>query len=61
MFYAIINYSGEKLHSWQYKTPHGLEDKIVLIIGIGSSAGDMAVELGRAAKQVLIMIFSFSL
>lgn len=43
------------MHSWQYKTPHDLEDKIVLIVGIGSSAGDMAVELGRVAKQVFIM------
>jgi len=37
-----------------------LQDKTVLIIGIGSSAGDMAVELGRAAKQVLTMTFSHS-
>ncbi|CAF5175829.1 unnamed protein product, partial [Rotaria sp. Silwood1] len=44
----------EKLHSWQYKTSHGLEDKTVLIIGIGSSAGDMAVELGHVAKQVYL-------
>ncbi|CAF4675223.1 unnamed protein product, partial [Rotaria sp. Silwood2] len=49
----------EKLHSWQYKTYHGYEDKTVLIIGIGSSADDMAVELGHVAKQVLIMIFFF--
>ncbi|CAF4010515.1 unnamed protein product [Rotaria sp. Silwood2] len=41
----------EKLHSWQYKTSHGYEDKTVLIIGIGSSADDMAVELGHVAKQ----------
>jgi cation diffusion facilitator CzcD-associated flavoprotein CzcO len=39
-----------------------LEDKNVLIIGIGSSAGDIAVELGRAAKQVLRRnFFSLSL
>jgi dimethylaniline monooxygenase (N-oxide forming) len=40
------------LHSWQYKTPQGFEDKTVLVIGVGNSGGDMVVELGRAAKQV---------
>ncbi|CAF3519533.1 unnamed protein product, partial [Rotaria sp. Silwood2] len=43
-----------KIHSWQYKTSHGFEDKNVLIIGIGNSGGDLAVELGRVAKQVYL-------
>lgn len=51
---VIINYLGQKLHSWQYKTSHGLEDKTVLTIGIGNSAIDMAVEVGRVARQVFI-------
>ncbi|CAF3006328.1 unnamed protein product [Rotaria socialis] len=53
-FPGFDKFQGGKLHSWQYKTPHGFEDKTVLIVGIGSSAGDMAVELGRAAKQVYL-------
>ncbi|CAF1321824.1 unnamed protein product, partial [Rotaria sordida] len=53
-FPGLDKFKGEKLHSWQYKTPHGFEDKKVLIIGIGSSAGDMAVELGHIAKQVYV-------
>jgi dimethylaniline monooxygenase (N-oxide forming) len=44
------------LHSWQYKAPFGFEDKTVLVVGIGNSGGDMAVELGRIAKQVFMMI-----
>lgn len=51
-----MNCIGQKLHSWQYKTTHGLEDKTVLIVGIGNSAGDMAVEVGRVARQVSINI-----
>lgn len=43
---------GRKLHSWEYKTSHGFEDKNVLVIGLGNSGGDLAVELGRASKQV---------
>lgn len=43
------------MHSWQYKTPHQFENKNVLVIGIGNSAIDMAVELGRCAKQVVMM------
>lgn len=46
--------SGEKLHSWQYKTSKGFEDKNVLVIGIGNSGGDLVVELGRVAKQVYL-------
>jgi dimethylaniline monooxygenase (N-oxide forming) len=54
-FPGLEHFKGQKLHSWQYKTPHGFEDKTVLVIGIGNSGGDMVVELGRFAKQVLIM------
>lgn len=46
---------GQKLHSWQYKTPHGFEDKTVLVVGIGNSGADMVVELGRFAKQVRVV------
>ena len=47
---------GKKLHSWEYKTPHSFENQHVLIVGIGNSALDMAVELGRSASQVRITI-----
>ncbi|CAF1031624.1 unnamed protein product [Adineta ricciae] len=53
-FPGLENFKGTKLHSWQYKTPHGFEDKVVVIIGIGNSGGDMVVELGRFAKQVYL-------
>ena len=43
---------GKRLHTHDYKEPRGYEDKRVLVIGIGNSAGDAAVELARCAKQV---------
>ena len=52
---------GQKLHSWEYKTPHDFEDKTVLVVGIGSSAGDIAAELGRIAKQVLLLMIDLFL
>ena len=30
----------------------GYEDKRVVIVGIGNSGGDVAVELGKVSKQV---------
>lgn len=39
---------------WQYKTPLSFENKTVLVMGIENSGGDMAVELGRIAKQVYL-------
>lgn len=51
-FPGLENFKGQKLHSWQYKTSQGFEDKTVLVIGVGNSGGDMVVELGRISKQV---------
>lgn len=30
----------------------GFEDKVVAVVGIGNSGGDVAVELSKVAKQV---------
>ena len=43
---------GKQVHSHDYKDFTGYEDKRVVIIDIGNSGGDIAVELGRCAKQV---------
>lgn len=32
----------------------GYEDKVVVVVGVGNSGGDLAVELSRIAKQVLL-------
>ena len=41
------------MHSHNYKDFAGYENKGVVVIGIGNSGGDIAVELGRCAKQVI--------
>ncbi|GFR66922.1 dimethylaniline monooxygenase [N-oxide-forming], partial [Elysia marginata] len=51
-FEGLKDFQGKVLHTNDYKKPDGYEDKKVLIVGAGNSAGDCAVELSRVAKQV---------
>lgn len=53
-FPGLSAFKGKVLHSHDYRHPAGFEDKKVLIIGIGNSGGDMAVELSRVASKVFI-------
>lgn len=55
-FPGLSNFKGKVLHSHDYRHPAGYENKRVVIIGIGNSGGDMAVELSRVASQVGIVI-----
>src|SRR5271156_5862557 len=45
-------FSGEIVHSHYYRTAAPFEDKSVLVVGIGNSAVDIAVDLARRAKSV---------
>ncbi|KAF8020016.1 hypothetical protein BT93_G0646 [Corymbia citriodora subsp. variegata] len=45
-------WSGEQLHSHNYRVPEPYNDKIVLIIGRGTSAGDIAKDILPHAKEV---------
>ncbi len=47
-------FTGEMLHSHQYKTNNGYESKRVLVIGAGNSGCDCAVEISRVADYVAI-------
>ncbi|XP_023393336.1 dimethylaniline monooxygenase [N-oxide-forming] 4 isoform X2 [Pteropus vampyrus] len=53
-FPGICKFQGRILHSQEYRTPEGFEGKRILVIGLGNSGGDIAVELGRRAAQVLL-------
>ncbi|MFP3435593.1 NAD(P)-binding domain-containing protein, partial [Paraburkholderia sp. SIMBA_061] len=47
-------FTGEIIHSKDYKTPEQLKGKRVLVIGGGNSGCDLAAEAGRVgAKSVL--------
>ncbi|MFL5886255.1 MAG: NAD(P)-binding domain-containing protein [Thermoleophilaceae bacterium] len=48
------DFSGEVTHSHHYRTPDGYEDKNVLVLGIGNSATDIAVETSRVSKMTYL-------
>lgn len=48
-------FKGQFFHSHVYRTPGPFEGKRVAIIGLGSSAVDMACELAPAAKEVHVI------
>ncbi|XP_030628444.1 dimethylaniline monooxygenase [N-oxide-forming] 5 isoform X2 [Chanos chanos] len=53
-FPGIDTFKGKYFHSRDYKTPDEWRGKRVVVIGIGNSGGDIAVELSRVAKQVFL-------
>lgn len=46
------NFKRIKIHSHDFHDSRGYDDKRVVIIGMGNSAGDTAVELSRICSQV---------
>ncbi|XP_054458149.1 flavin-containing monooxygenase 5-like [Anoplopoma fimbria] len=53
-FPGINTFKGKYFHSRDYKTPEEWRNKKVVVIGIGNSGGDIAVELSRVTKQVYL-------
>ncbi|KAI4579742.1 hypothetical protein MJT46_001110 [Ovis ammon polii x Ovis aries] len=53
-FPGIEKFKGQYFHSRDYKNPDSLTGKRVIIIGIGNSGGDLAVEISHRAKQVFL-------
>ncbi|XP_048457798.1 flavin-containing monooxygenase 5-like isoform X1 [Rhincodon typus] len=53
-FPGIEKFKGQYMHSKEYKGPMIFEGKRVVVIGIGNSGGDLAVEISRHAKQVFL-------
>lgn len=49
-------FSGTIIHSRDYRTPDILEGRRVLVVGIGSSGSDIAVEAGRHAKATFVAV-----
>lgn len=50
------SFDGEELHAHFYKTPDRFADKKVLVLGIGNSACDIAVESSRIASRTCLAI-----
>ncbi|XP_028301280.1 dimethylaniline monooxygenase [N-oxide-forming] 5-like [Gouania willdenowi] len=53
-FPGIDAFTGKYFHSRDYKTPEEWRNKKVIVIGIGNSGGDIAVELSRVTKQLYL-------
>ncbi|XP_039462579.1 dimethylaniline monooxygenase [N-oxide-forming] 5 isoform X1 [Oreochromis aureus] len=53
-FPGIETFTGKYFHSRDYKTPEEWRNKKVVVIGIGNSGGDIAVELSRVTKQLYL-------
>lgn len=49
---GIEKFKGRYLHSRDYKEPQEFMDKRIVVIGIGNSGSDLAVEISQTAKQV---------
>ena len=47
-------FNGRQLHAHDYKTPEGMEGQNVLVLGIGNSATDIAVETSRVANMTYL-------
>jgi|SRR5690625_1037970 len=48
------SFSGTTLHSHHYRVADPFDEQSVLVVGIGNSAVDIAVDLARRARQVLL-------
>ncbi len=53
-FPGAEDFPGTQMHSHYYKTPDVLEGKRVLVLGIGNSACDIAVESSRVADETYL-------
>ncbi|XP_060088582.1 flavin-containing monooxygenase 3-like [Heteronotia binoei] len=51
---GIEKFKGKYFHSREYKGPEKFKGKKVLVIGLGNSGSDIAVELSNAASQVYL-------
>ncbi len=53
-FPGAEQFEGEQMHVHHYREPDVLEGKRVLVLGIGNSATDIAVESSRIAEQTFL-------
>ena len=48
------SFAGRTLHAHDYRTPEGMEDKNVLVVGIGNSGVDVACESARVSARTFL-------
>jgi dimethylaniline monooxygenase (N-oxide forming) len=50
------DFEGEQLHAHHYREPDALRDKRVLVLGLGNSAVDIAVESSRIGEKTFLAV-----
>ncbi|KAM4629265.1 LOW QUALITY PROTEIN: uncharacterized protein ACJ7VT_001609 [Polymixia lowei] len=53
-FPGIESFEGRYFHSWEYRSAESLQGKRVVVIGMGNSGGDIAVDISRVAEKVYL-------
>ncbi|KAI9547803.1 hypothetical protein NQZ68_015069 [Dissostichus eleginoides] len=53
-FPGYETFSGRCFHSWEYKDADACRGKRMVVVGIGNSGGDIAVEISRSAKKTFL-------
>ncbi|XP_040897124.1 si:dkey-239i20.4 [Toxotes jaculatrix] len=53
-FAGYETFSGRCFHSWEYKDADACKGKRVVVVGIGNSGGDIAVEISRSAEKTFL-------
>ncbi|EDM09395.1 flavin containing monooxygenase 4, isoform CRA_a [Rattus norvegicus] len=53
-FPGIHKFKGQILHSQEYRIPDAFRGKRILVVGLGNTGGDVAVELSGIAAQVFL-------
>ncbi|XP_061539468.1 flavin-containing monooxygenase 5-like [Phycodurus eques] len=51
-FPGLDTFQGRYFHSWDYKGPEDMHGKRLVVVGIGNSGSDIAVESSKFAEQV---------
>ena len=57
-FEGMESYSGQIIHSTEYRRPDECSGGSVLVVGIGNSAAEIASELARAGRDVTLSVRS---
>ncbi|KAG9282712.1 si:dkey-239i20.4 [Astyanax mexicanus] len=53
-FPGIDTFPGKYIHSWEYKDPDPFRGQRVVVVGIGNSGVDIAVEISRVAEKTFL-------
>uniref|UniRef100_A0A673TSH9 Flavin-containing monooxygenase n=1 Tax=Suricata suricatta TaxID=37032 RepID=A0A673TSH9_SURSU len=53
-FPGIQGFKGQYMHSCDYRSPEKFEGKKIVVVGIGNSGADLAIELSHVASQVYL-------